>query len=83
MNKANKSSDPKSNKDFKQLNLKEYKILKEKKAHKIEDEKMPLLVKLFLTFPLIVLCFIVCFGMFCMPQISHSWEQSQKKAGSK
>ena len=69
------SEDSKNKKDAgaaPQLSLKEYLNLKKKKSLKSEDHRLPLLVKFFIAFPIFILCFILCFGIFCIPRLRPS-----------
>ena len=56
MPKEEKPKNPKTNNPLKQIDLSEYKALKTKKSN---EDKIPTPVKIFLSFPLLVLCFIL------------------------
>ena len=70
-----KPEDSKNKKDAgaaTRLSLKEYLDLKKKKSLQPENHRLPLLVKFFIAFPIFILCFIFCFGIFCIPHFQPS-----------
>ena len=70
--------DKKPKKNQQKYTLEEYKAIKNKEAIR-QENKLPLAVKLFIAFPLAVLCLILCFGIFCIPHLSTlSNDESQE-----
>ena len=58
------------------LSLTEYLALRKKEEKKSLDGGLPLTVKFFISIPLLVLCAIMCFGLFCIPHLK-TLEDSQ------
>lgn len=65
------------NKKIHQLSLSEYQALKEKKDKTYLETGMPWPVQLFCFFPLWVLAFVLCFGIFCLPHLAKHPDNSQ------
>ena len=63
------AAEKKPKKDQQKYTLEEYKAIKNKDAIR-QENKLPLAVKLFIAFPLAILCLILCFGIFCIPHLS-------------
>ena len=72
MSKTEKPKGKKDTSKVEQLSLKDYLALKKKKILKSEDNRLPLPIKFFILFPILFLCFILCFGMFCIPRLTVS-----------
>ena len=66
----NKPETPKKDSSPKRLSLDEYSALKGKRLK--EDYRMPLLVKLFIALPILILVLLLFFGIYYIPRITPS-----------
>lgn len=60
-----KKPDPKA----KRFKLDEYNTIKDKLTKKNSETRLPLAVKLFIAFPILVLILFLCFGLFYIPHL--------------